>query len=50
MAGTRVTGTEIAALAGLDGAVVEVVEREADGSWAVHVTTAGGFPLWVQFR
>jgi transposase len=30
-----------AELLGLDGVEVDLVEREADGSWTVHVTTAG---------
>lgn len=34
--------TELAELLGLAGVEVDVVEREADGSWTVHVTTAPG--------
>ena len=37
---TQITGLpELLGLAGLD---IDVVEREADGTWTAHVTTAGG--------
>jgi transposase len=34
--------TALAELLGLDGVEIDLVEREADGSWTVHVTTAAG--------
>ena len=34
--------TVLAQLLGLDGVEVDLIEREADGSWTVHVTTATG--------
>jgi transposase len=34
--------TALAELLGLKGVEVDVVEREGDGSWTVHVTTASG--------
>lgn len=43
MGGGRVSQTTVSAeLLGLEGVEVDLVEREADGSWTVHVTTAAG--------
>lgn len=36
------TGSAGAELLGLPGAVIDLVEREADGSWRVHVRSAAG--------
>ena len=36
--------TLMAQVLGLDGVEIDVVEREADGSWTAHVITAAGQP------